>query len=979
MFGMRKGGGLLSMTTPPRHIQKHKAQKSRGWLRPLDGTPGDECASPTPPASAAQADTASTGNLVGKTELKHSGTGRRAQMAEDARSLAGKRAREEIAKQAKAKHDESPGRTSLGRSITDMAGVPLESCSDACRQAARSVGSEKRLDTGKHSKSGRSSGLIGRSTGVSIDESDPDTATTLKGEVIRLRKQLHHQAAELEQTRSLFERTKRDLAQSRMEVDELRLKNSTLENLDKTKSSDLLEERRKSDELSKQVKELSANLLSLGGSGQAESGEDPFRKRLLKLGQQNTDLCVQLVSALRAGKKTNSERSKCDELAAQMKDLDSELLSLCGTLKGNIGQQGDLSGLRQLCFTLAQRNAKLAASGHLVRRQKGWAEAKARVLQNEVTQVYLGAHEQVKAASELEEATVVEFAERHLTGEEAVAYKFLLPAEDLKHQEAVIDFLSHLMQTQGAHVQTFLQGPRVFSDKIRDECVAGLAREFYAHACRNRLLPPILKAVERVVFLSDYLKAFESFSTEITALLGCAHARIWVCDPVRACMWTSHREGEHTRTITLPLVKSKTADPRGQGLVASCYLQQKSLNIVDAEDDERFHAEVDAGPDGSASSVLCVPIFRDSKAKESREVRVVLQAVNKLREPHFDPDLDIRFLRLLGRVSTEVLQICENSSAATQNTKRKDLLLQLFNEFGPCRSKVQLLQAFHKGLQELFLAQETALHLVTGRGSPGGEGTAHLTVGRGGGVSRAPREKLEGVVGQVAKSMNPFCFSHSGLDSNRHYDAEVDLPVSENCMISTVPICDTTGCAAVCQFVCPMAGGSSNLSDDKTYQPQNVQQFAILNILLRWVQKHLSVPDSESPTDLPHKDIATQTVEEVAVVKQTGSESEPDDQADKEQSEAEQAKPKKKFGGLQGLVEADLSERVTSAESTEGRPAPVREEESAETEEKTAAAMKIQTVYRGRRGRREATAKRQGSKRSSASQGSKRTSVVRSA
>jgi hypothetical protein len=146
------------------------------------------------------------------------------------------------------------------------------------------------------------------------------------------------QARELQDTRAQLEQTQRDLFQARAEVDEFRLKHSNLERIDRVKSAELLEERRKNDELSKQVKAMSQNLLSLCGT--LEEGPQP----------------------------------------------------------GGAGEDtAEVSGMRKRCFKLVQQNTALTVQSRLLRRQKGWAEAKARVLQSEVTSVYLGTHDRVKA------------------------------------------------------------------------------------------------------------------------------------------------------------------------------------------------------------------------------------------------------------------------------------------------------------------------------------------------------------------------------------------------------------------------------------------------------------------------------------------------------------------------------------------------------------------------------------------------------
>mmetsp|Transcript_99631 Transcript_99631/g.157690 ORF Transcript_99631/g.157690 Transcript_99631/m.157690 type:complete len:841 (+) Transcript_99631:70-2592(+) len=598
---------------------------------------------------------------------------------------------------------------------------------------------------------------------VTSDEDIDEGTSTMRAEVIRLRKLLHRQACESQKTEQELARVKVDLWQVRAEADELRLKLSNLERIDRTKSSDLLEERRKNDEMSKQVKEMSANLLSLTGS------------------------------------------------------LD--------------GAEG--SGLRKRCFKLVQTNTALSVEKRLLQRHKGWAEAKARILQNEVTRVYLGIHDRVKDDAELEQEMQQEFAAPQFPTDEAKIYRLLMPS-DYVHQEAVVDFCTHICHTGGKDIHGFLQSSRVFSEAIRNDCLNGLAREFYALWCRSATLPHILRAAERVVHLQDYLAAFESFAAEITSLLGCAHAKIWVVDQFNGRMWSCVREGDGQKTFSLKLPRGKNADLTGQGIATAAYLTQKPVNVADAREDPRFRPLEEAGPDGHAKSIMCVPVTQIIKSGRQPQVRVVLEVVNKLREAHFDPDRDGRILKLLGKISMEVLQVCEKSSGDSLNTKRKEALLNLFNEHIPCNSPATLLSAIERGLHETFLAQAVALHVVVQNA------TFLVTMNNQKKLSHVGCEGMKGIVGLTAKRMNPTTLLVSEIEGSQ-YDGSVDLPPLEKTVIHTVPICDGSGCLAVVQFICPERDRTMITGDDPAYHPENTSHFRLLNTLLTFVQNHLDV------------------------------------------------------------------------------------------------------------------------------------------
>lgn len=679
--------------------------------------------------------------------------------------------------------------------------------------------------------------VVGSHTAANGSESDSEGEKAAKKECVRLRKRLHTQACELQEVKNQLEQTVRQLQEVRVEADELRLKHSNLERLDRRKSSELLDERRKNDELSKQVKEMSANLINL-----------------------------------------------------------------CGSLEGQ-GAASEGSGLRKRCFKLVQQNTALSVQSRLLRRQKGWAEAKARVLQNEVTRVYLGIHDRVKDDRELGQIFIDEFANRQFPSDEAQVYQLLLPVQS-GHTETIIDFLTHITHTSGNDIHGFLQSDRVFNDQIRNDCLSGLSREFYAVWRRYNQLPHILRAVERIVHLSDYLTAFESFSNEITAMLNCGHAKIWVVDRFRQCMWSCVRDGDGARTFTLPLPRGKDSDLAGKGIVSAAYRSQKPVNVIDAREDPRFRPE-EAGEAGHAKSVLCVPICRHTKTGKGGQVRVVLQAVNKLLEPQFDPEGDVQVLRLLGKVSMEVLQVCEASSAASMNTKRKEVLLQLLIESTPCEGPAMLLNAVDRGLQETFLSQGSALHVILGQGvlggRPQGGSTAKLTLDHSQRkIVYVHSDGLKGIIGDVAGSWNQLSVAASQMENSK-YDPTVDLAVSEKTVLHTMPLYDTSNsvCIAVIQFCCAEKERTM-LSDDGAYHPDNPSHFRLLKNLLTFVQKHLEIIRAQDEyTKQQGEIIEKEQMEAARKASKEGVEIEEDDSEDLDAdytAEMEDDKGKKAMG-----------------------------------------------------------------------------------
>lgn len=238
---------------------------------------------------------------------------------------------------------------------------------------------------------------------------------------------------------------------------------------------------------------------------------------------------------------------------------------------------------------------------------------------------------------------------------------------------------------------------------------------------------------------------------------------------------------------------------------------------------------------------MCIPIISEGK------VKAVLQAMNKLKEPHFNPEEDARVMKLLGRVCLEVLKVCDSSSAGSVNMKRKDNLLLLFTSNLHCDTGAQLLQAFEQGLKELFSAQAAALHVLVDR-HDGKQGFTRYQCDKSHGngqrkVLKVPCDSLQGVAGQVARSCNTSSISWSQLHNSPH-NPTVDLAVPERMVLHTLPLIKvaTSGCEAVCQFLCPERDRAV-VADDGVFQPENTAHFRLLNLLLTFVQAHLHVLD----------------------------------------------------------------------------------------------------------------------------------------
>jgi len=255
-----------------------------------------------------------------------------------------------------------------------------------------------------------------------------------------------------------------------------------------------------------------------------------------------------------------------------------------------------------------------------------------------------------------------------------------------------------------------------------------------------------------------------------------------------------------------------------------------------------------------------VPIQRPGKNKG--KVAIVMQAMSKLLEPRFDADFDGEVLRLIGVVAVELSEVCEANNAHRANFKRKEVLLQIFDDHLPCCDSGQVLHALETGLHKMFRAQAVALLLVDSRGRGANLGaavpqqrpqrqrgqrhTVHPQLERTSSVQamaprrllRVRRDGLRGIVGHVARTQELRSFSSSQLEESM-YDAMADLPVPDG-MVHTVPIVDDGTCAAICQFVCPEREGTM-LVDDGCFHAENPEHTGLLHLLLTFVQRHLRV------------------------------------------------------------------------------------------------------------------------------------------
>lgn len=615
----------------------------------------------------------------------------------------------------------------------------------------------------------------------------------LEAETIRLRKKLHVSSLECRRSRETEARLIDENDRLRSESGRLRIKCENLEVTDKQKSMDLMEERRKNDELSRQLLEMCDNLL-----------------------------CIT----------TNQSASSPG----------------AGGGGGGGDEEKKTQGMRKRCFKLVRMNTSLTSQARLLRRQRNWAEAKAKVLTNELARVYLGALNgnvlDQKNVDELSNQVFEKFnADLRNEPQIQIYQPLLLNKESISgaqsaYYEVSIDFLTHLTQTGGEDIFGFLRSPAVYCEAIRDVCLEALGREFYGQFTRARRMQKLVYCVERLVSLNETEVAINNFVAIMCDLLQCDRATVWVVDRVRGLMWTRIKDptGDKSDTLQITLPKNhQEASDNPYGLVTAAYLSKDVLNVTDAHEDHRFNKEMDQKSGYRTKSVLCLPVVRGKS-----DVRLVLQGVNKRTRSEFDFD-DVFVLRLLGHVAVEVLAVCETSSSTSVNSKRKDNLMNFAGEIMlTCDSVKELLLYLEKGLQELFQVEAVRLHLVYG------DHSKHLAFPDGPQRKRVEevenKDGFSGVVGQAIKRREASYYYNSNKELQDMYRTGVDLTLPEGkvSVLHTVPFFEGQHMlSAVVQFTC-LEREKRSFGDDGSYNESNRSHRKLLDQFLSYIQAYLT-------------------------------------------------------------------------------------------------------------------------------------------
>jgi hypothetical protein len=158
------------------------------------------------------------------------------------------------------------------------------------------------------------------------------------------------------------------------------------------------------------------------------------------------------------------------------------------------------------------------------------------------------------------------------------------------------------------------------------------------------------------------------------------------------------------------------------------------------------------------------------------------------------------------------------------------------------------------------LAQAVALHVVVGNSTMSVTMDKHSQRK----LVHVACEGMKGIIGLVAKTLNKDTLLSSQVEGTLH-DPSVDLPALAKQVIHTVPICEGSGCVAVCQFTC-VERDKTMVTDDGAYHPESNHHFHLLNLLLTFVQRHLELVMPQKAQDplKPSTPVRNQVSEEVS-------------------------------------------------------------------------------------------------------------------
>lgn len=639
-------------------------------------------------------------------------------------------------------------------------------------------------------------------------------------------------------------------------------------------------------ELEVQILEESKTCLQLSG-------------RLEGMEAQHADLTRELESNQGFVRETSDRLHVAERLvtrqSVQMTESDTKTLALgkqLTTLQINLQfartfanlRIEDGPALRRSIYLLERENTSSLSSISLARRRvRGW-HARAAVLQAQLTKLYMGSVDQTLPESALislatdlaDELRRSETSDHRITLllEERMGLPVRPPAvkvelynprsvltgrvreEDLTQEE--VDFLTHLMATNGERLFEFLSSDTAWSPHIRCRCLQILGREFWHQHMFVRRIEHLVDCVEKLMQITKSDEALAKMSELGQDLLNAEEVMLWVLHPARGILWRYDPAIDDTVHMDIPVKASRKAflavkkSADSLGLLLACMYSQQEINLEDDESDARANNTDKQNTERRRSSVL-EHLSRRVKTVEGASARLLLPICKQQRDDK--PDIvvaiveargkdggfnrdDVYMLKCLGATTLEVLRLCEEADEMDWEEKRTEFVMQTAQELMPTAVdgiQPDVMSILQHGLHTLFNADTLTLQLIYplafGRVEAGIDGEQVVR-----------KVKWGGLLAECVKQKK--LISVGSDDPGPKYDRESDIDLDEDpearqAQLHTVPAFWGKTVSSVLQFRC-LAPAGRPFGDDGSFNPYSSHHLKLLQQLLVYVMLHVN-------------------------------------------------------------------------------------------------------------------------------------------
>lgn len=273
----------------------------------------------------------------------------------------------------------------------------------------------------------------------------------------------------------------------------------------------------------------------------------------------------------------------------------------------------------------------------------------------------------------------------------------------------------------------------------------------------------------------DLDQLLELVVDRVSEIMEADRSTIFLADLERSEIWSKVAQGEELREIRMPI---------GQGLAGWVAKTGRTINLIDAYQDERFNPEVDRLTGYRTRSMMVAPL----RGKQG-DVLGVIQTLNK-RGGHFTPEdeqllealcsqiaIAIENARLVLSVLSKNIELVEAQEALARKVEELEVLFRLEKEIS-CAFRIEdvLTRLLRQAVEMvgcdagsfLMVAEETGELIFTTAVGGREEEVKHLRLQKG-----------EGVAGWVAEHGEPALVSDPASDERhlKHIEEDLDFPV----------------------------------------------------------------------------------------------------------------------------------------------------------------------------------------------------------